>query len=69
MSTAAEKESEIIIYIKIELSLIDDKIKYYQNDLSINKKDSKYFELVENLSNQREIVNRILQVSQNLMKE
>ncbi len=63
------KESEIIVYIKIELSLIEDKIKYYQNDLSINKKDSKYFNLVENLNNQKEIVSRILKVSQNLMKE
>ncbi len=68
MSTAA-KESEIVVYIKIELSLIEDKIKYYQNDLSINKKDSKYFNLVENLNNQKEIVSRILKVSQNLMKE
>lgn len=68
MSTAT-KESEIIVYIKIELSLIDDKIRYYQNDMNLNKKEKEYFQLMENLNNQKEIVSRILKVSQNLMKE
>ncbi|WP_375563396.1 hypothetical protein ACE193_25375 (plasmid) [Bernardetia sp. OM2101] len=68
MSTTTT-DSEIIAYIKIELSVINDKIGYYQTDLNINKKDSKYFELMESLNNQKEIVSRILKVSQNLLKE
>lgn len=67
MSTAT-KESEIIVYIKIELSLIDDKIRYYQNDMNL-KKEKEYFQLIENLNNQKEIVSRILKISENLMKE
>ncbi|WP_445956651.1 hypothetical protein [Yeosuana sp.] len=66
MSTAA-KESEIIVYIKIELSLIEDKIKYYQSDIDLKKDRQKYFLLMENLNNQKEIVSRILQVSENLI--
>lgn len=64
-----ERENEIMIYIRIELSLINDKIRYYQNDMNLNKKEKEYFQLMENLNNQKEIVSRILKISENLMKE
>jgi hypothetical protein len=68
MSTVI-KNSAIIAYIKIELSLINDRIKYYQNDIDLKKDSEKYFQLMEKLNDNKMIVERILRVSESLFKE
>ena len=68
MSTVI-KNSAIIAYIKIELSLINDRIKYYQSDIDLKKDSEKYFQLMEKLNDNKMIVERILKVSETLFEE
>lgn len=68
MSTVT-RESEIVIYIKIELSLIEDKIKCYQCDIEAKKDTENYNRLMQNLTEQRDIIKRILRISENIAKE
>ena len=68
MSTVT-REKEIIAYIKIELSLVEDKLQYYQMDMDLKKNIENYSRIIESLTNEKSILNRLLQVSENLIQE
>lgn len=68
MSTVT-REKEIIAYTKIELSLVEDKLQYYQTDMDLKKNIENYSRIIESLTNEKFILTRLLQVSENLIQE
>jgi hypothetical protein len=63
MSTEQKGQNEVLAYLRIELSLLDDKIIYSRREHH-DKKD--FPQLLENLESQKIVVERILKVSESL---
>lgn len=63
MSTKEKGQNEILAYLRIELSLINDKIAYSKKE---HHEKNGFPSLIDNLENQKIIVERILKVSETL---